>query len=103
MQVLSITFLETVHEELLPESPDHPYAALAFAAVAEGSEPDDILEALLAYCREFLNLPEWITDDAIRLAGRYECFAAAPTCAALPDDEHVAVFRVSWGPWYPDA
>ena len=104
MQVLTTTFLETVHESLAPESTASATSALVFVAASPELDGDSVFSAFKDYVHNFIPLPEWINDDALELSARYECFAAVPSFLALePGEEYVAIWRLSWGAFNPGA
>ena len=95
MRTLTITHLCTLPEDQLFQIPDpEPNSSLAFVSVHATMTPDECLEELILFC-ETLQLPEWITNDAIEISGRYECFAASPSWLGEAD-ELIAVFLLSW-------
>lgn len=100
MNVLTVSFIETTHESEVFLAKG-PYFGTACLYIDETLVPERAVQELIAYCREFLPLPEWITDATLEIAFRYECYAAAPSWVDA-GDEHVSSFRVQWGPWEPD-
>ena len=102
MQVLTTTFLETVHESLAEFLPPGQTSACVYVTIDPGLDGDSVFSAFKDYVRSFIPLPEWITDDALELSARYECFAAVPSFLALePGEEYVAIWRISWGAYEP--